>query len=185
MKIHPTADVQTKNIGPETQVWQYSIILPKAKIGNRCNINAFCFIENDVVIGNNVTVKCGVSIWDGITIEDDVHIGPNVSFTNDLYPRSKHSFNISRTEIKRGASLGANTTIVAGVIIGEFALIGAGSVVTKNIPNNTLWVGNPARQTGYVCNCGQKLDKSFHCIQCNSDYKMINSFVTKKQDVSR
>jgi UDP-2-acetamido-3-amino-2,3-dideoxy-glucuronate N-acetyltransferase len=180
MKIHPTSDVQTINIGPETSVWQHSIILPEAKIGNHCNINAFCFIENDVVIGNNVTVKCGVSIWDGITIEDDVHIGPDVTFTNDLYPRSKHNFKISRTVVKRGASVGANATIIAGIIIGEFALIGAGSVVTKSIPNNTLWMGNPARQKAYVCNCGQKLDEDLHCNYCNSDYKLVNGCIIKQ-----
>jgi UDP-2-acetamido-3-amino-2,3-dideoxy-glucuronate N-acetyltransferase len=180
MKIHPTSDVQTKNIGSETSVWQYSIILPKAKIGNHCNINAFCFIENDVVIGDNVTVKCGVSIWDGITIENNVHIGPNVTFTNDLYPRSKHNFKISRTLIKNGASLGANATIIAGITIGEFALIGAGSVVTKSVPGNTLWIGNPARQTAYVCNCGHKLDKSLHCEQCNSDFRIIDGSLIKQ-----
>jgi UDP-2-acetamido-3-amino-2,3-dideoxy-glucuronate N-acetyltransferase len=184
MKIHPTSDVQTKDIGPDTFVWQNSIILPGAKIGNCCNINAFCFIENDVVIGNNVTVKCGVFIWDGITIEDDTHIGPNVTFTNDLFPRSKHNFKVSRTVVKRGASLGANATIIAGVTIGEFALVGAGSVVTKHIPNNTLWIGNPARQTAYVCNCGHKLDKSLHCDQCNSDYRIVNSNISKQSIVS-
>ncbi len=180
MNIHPLSDVQTKNIGTETLVWQHSIILPNAKIGNHCNINAFCFIENDVIIGDNVTVKCGVYIWDGITIEDNVHIGPNVTFTNDLYPRSKHNFKIARTIARQGASLGANATIIAGVTIGEYALIGAGSVVTKNIPNNTLWVGNPARQTAFVCNCGHKLDDSLHCIECNSDYKIVNSRIVKQ-----
>ena len=106
MKIHPTSDVQTKNIGKETMVWQSSIILPGARIGDHCNINAFCFIENEVVVGDNVTVKCGVYLWDGITIEDNVHIGPNVTFTNDLYPRSKHKFELSKTIVKKGASLG-------------------------------------------------------------------------------
>jgi UDP-2-acetamido-3-amino-2,3-dideoxy-glucuronate N-acetyltransferase len=180
MKFHPSSEVQTKHIGEETMVWQHSIILPGAKIGNYCNINAFCFIENDVVIGNNVTVKCGVSIWDGITIEDDVHIGPNVAFTNDIFPRSKHKFALARTVAKQGASVGANATIIAGNTIGEYALIGAGSVVTKDIPNNTLWIGNPARQTAYVCNCGQKLDSDLHCGSCDSDYKLINDCIIRK-----
>jgi acetyltransferase-like isoleucine patch superfamily enzyme len=180
MKVHPTADVQTKHIGSETLVWQNSIILPEARIGNRCNINAFCFIENDVIIGDDVTVKCGVSIWDGITVEDSVHIGPNVAFTNDLYPRSKHSFKISRTVVKRGVSIGANATIIAGITIGEFAMIGAGSVVTKNIPNNTLWIGNPARQTSFVCDCGQKLDECLHCKRCNSNYKIVNGSIVRQ-----
>ena len=124
-------------IGADTLIWQYVIVLPGAIIGNNCNINAHCFIENDVRIGNNVTVKCGVYIWDGITVEDNVHIGPNVTFTNDIYPRSKHNFEIGRTIVKKGASIGANATIIAGITIGEYALIGAGSVVTKNVPNNT------------------------------------------------
>jgi UDP-2-acetamido-3-amino-2,3-dideoxy-glucuronate N-acetyltransferase len=179
MNIHPASDVQSKKIGENTSVWQFTIVLPGAIIGNNCNINSHCFIENDVIIGNNVTVKCGVYVWDGIRIEDDVHIGPNVTFTNDLYPRSKHNFELARTTVKRGASVGANSTIIAGVTIGEFALIGAGSVVTKNIPNNTLWMGNPARNTAYVCNCGHKLDKDLHCIQCNSDYTIIINSVKK------
>jgi UDP-2-acetamido-3-amino-2,3-dideoxy-glucuronate N-acetyltransferase len=180
MKIHPLSEVQTKNIGDETMVWQHSIILPGAKIGNYCNINAFCFIENDVALGDYVTVKCGVFIWDGITIEDKVHIGPNVTFTNDLYPRSKHNFEIARTVVKQGASLGANATIIAGITIGEFALIGAGSVVTKNIPNNTLWLGNPARQKAYVCNCGQKLGEDLKCKECASEYELVNGSIIKK-----
>jgi UDP-2-acetamido-3-amino-2,3-dideoxy-glucuronate N-acetyltransferase len=179
MKIHPSSEVQTKTIGNETTVWQHTIILPGAKIGNHCNINAFCFIENDVKIGDYVTVKCGVYIWDGITIEDKVHLGPNVTFTNDLYPRSKHNFEIARTIVKQGASLGANATIIAGVTIGEFSLIGAGSVVTRNVPNNTLWVGNPARQKAFVCNCGQKLDDTLQCKQCGSKYGIVNDCIIK------
>jgi UDP-2-acetamido-3-amino-2,3-dideoxy-glucuronate N-acetyltransferase len=173
MKIHPTSDVQSKKIGNDTMVWQFTIILPGATIGNNCNINSHCFIENDVLIGNNVTLKCGVYVWDGITIEDNVHIGPNVNFTNDLYPRSKHNFDIAKTVIRHGASVGANATVLAGITIGEFSLIGAGSVVTKNIPNNTLWIGNPARKVGYVCNCGHKLPETLQCSFCNSEYKII------------
>jgi UDP-2-acetamido-3-amino-2,3-dideoxy-glucuronate N-acetyltransferase len=180
MKIHHTSDVQTLNIGSGTEVWQYTIILAGAHIGENCNINAHCFVENDVIIGDNVTIKCGVYIWDGIIIEDNVHVGPNVTFTNDIYPRSKHEFKVSRTTVKRGASIGANATLVAGITIGEYALIGAGSVVTKDVPNNTLWKGNPARQTGYVCNCGQKLDESLHCKQCNSDYRLVDACLTKQ-----
>ena len=180
MKVHPTSDVQSQKIGDGTVIWQFTIVLPGAVIGEKCNINSHCFIENDVVIGHRVTVKCGVYIWDGITIEDEVHIGPNVTFTNDLYPRSKHSFEVSRTVVKRGASLGANATIIGGITIGEYALIGAGSVLTKNVPNNTLWKGNPARQSAYVCNCGNKLDDALHCNQCGSDYTLINNHITKK-----
>ena len=145
MKIHPLSDVQSKAIGEYTSVWQYCVILPKAKIGCNCNICAHVLIENDVVIGNNVTVKSGVQIWDGVTIEDDVFIGPNVTFTNDLVPRSKqYPACFLKTRIRKGASIGANATIIAGHTIGEYALIGAGSVVTKDVPAYTVWYGNPA-----------------------------------------
>ena len=149
MFIHKTAEVQTKKIGKKTRVWQYTIILEGAQIGKNCNINAHCFIENDVTLGNNVTVKCGVYIWDGATIEDDVFIGPNVTFTNDKYPQSKvYPEQFDKTLIKKGASIGANATILCGITIGENAIIGAGSVVTKNVPPNTVWYGNPAEQHG-------------------------------------
>ena len=144
--IHKLADVQSKHIGKDTNIWQFCVILPNAIIGNNCNICANVFIENDVFIGNNVTVKCGVQLWDGVTVEDDVFIGPNVTFTNDLFPRSKqYPQKFEKTFIKKGASIGANSTILAGITIGENAMIGAGSVVTKDVPANTLWYGNPAK----------------------------------------
>jgi acetyltransferase-like isoleucine patch superfamily enzyme len=149
--IHKTAEVQSKKIGKKTKVWQYTIILEGAQIGENCNINAHSFIENDVTVGNNVTVKCGVYIWDGITIEDDVFIGPNVTFTNDKYPRSKvYPEQFTKTIIKRGASIGANATILCGITIGENSIIGAGSVVAKDVPPNTVWYGNPAEQQGFT-----------------------------------
>ena len=146
-KIHPLADVQTEKIGENTSVWQFCVVLPNAQIGDNCNINCQVFIENDVKIGNNVTIKPGVQIWDGLRIEDNVFIGPNVTFTNDRYPRSKqYPEEFQQTLIKKGASIGANATILGGITIGENALIGAGSVVTKDIPANELWVGNPAKK---------------------------------------
>ena len=147
--VHEKADVQTQLIGEETRIWQYSIVLAGAKIGSNCNINAHCFIENDVIIGDNVTVKCGVQLWDGITVEDDVFIGPNVTFANDKYPRSKNTqFELKRTNLKKKASIGANATILCGITIGENAMIGAGSVVTKDVPDGELWYGNPAESHG-------------------------------------
>lgn len=147
MSIHPLSDVQSKNIGEGTTVWQFSVILEGAKLGKDCNICSHVFIENDVTIGNRVTVKQGVQIWDGIKIGDDVFIGPNATFTNDIRPRSKqYPEKFLRTIIKKGASIGANATILPGITIGEGAMIGAGSVVTKDIPANATWVGNPARQ---------------------------------------
>src|ERR1051325_5198373 len=140
INIHHLADVQTNNIGDDTFIWQFSIVLKGARIGSNCNINCNCFIENDVLIGNNVTIKSGVQIWDGITLEDNVFIGPNATFTNDLVPRSKvYPEFFKKTIVKEGASIGANSTIIAGIVIGKFAFIGAGSVVTKNIPSYTVW----------------------------------------------
>ena len=157
--IHQTADVQSSNIGKGTNIWQNTIVLPGALIGENCNINAFCFIENDVKIGNNVTVKCGIYIWDGVLIEDDVHLGPNVVFTNDIRHRSKHKFEISRIIIRKGASIGANSTILGGVEIGEYAMTGIGSVITRDIPAFALVYGNPAKQHGWVDETGEKLKK--------------------------
>lgn len=158
-KIHHLSDVQTDNIGDNTSVWQFCVILKGAKIGSNCNICANVLVENDVTIGNNVTIKSGVQVWDGVTLEDNVFVGPNVTFTNDLTPRSKiYPDNFNRTLVRKGASIGANSTIVAGVEIGEYAMIGAGSVITKNIPANTLWYGNPAKHKGYITNEGTILD---------------------------
>lgn len=149
--IHPTADVQSKNIGCDTRVWQYSVILPQAKIGENCNICAHTLIENDVLIGDNVTIKSGVFVWDGITIEDNVFVGPCVSFTNDKHPRSKqYPTDFLRTVVKEGASIGANATILPGIKIGKKSMIGAGAVVTKDIPDRAIVVGNPAVIKGYV-----------------------------------
>ena len=144
--IHKLSDVQSKTIGANTNIWQFCVVLPNAVIGENCNICANVFIENDVIIGNNVTIKCGVQVWDGIKIEDNCFIGPNVTFTNDLFPRSKENpLEFEKPLIKEGASIGANSTILAGITIGKNAMIGAGSVVTKNVPDNELWYGNPAK----------------------------------------
>jgi acetyltransferase-like isoleucine patch superfamily enzyme len=146
MSIHPSSDVQSKQIGEGTRVWQYVVILPGAVIGRDGNICSHCFIENKVVVGDRVTVKCGVQLWDGITLEDDVFVGPNATFTNDREPRSRNaSATLLPTLVKKGASIGANATILPGLTIGEGAMVGAGAVVTKDVPPHTLVVGNPAR----------------------------------------
>jgi acetyltransferase-like isoleucine patch superfamily enzyme len=142
--IHKLADCQSINVPSNTNIWQYVVILPKAKIGDNCNICAYCFIENDVYIGDNVTIKNGVYLWDGITIENNVQIGPNVTFTNDKYPRAKQPFELCRTIVKKNASIGAGSVILGGITIGENAMVGAGSVLTKDIPDGELWYGNPA-----------------------------------------
>ncbi|MBU0721462.1 N-acetyltransferase [bacterium] len=165
--IHGLSDVQTGDIGENTNIWQFCVVLKGAKIGKNCNINAGVFIENDVVIGDNVTIKSGVQIWDGIALEDNVFIGPNVTFTNDFTPRSKqYPKEFLKTNISTGASLGANCTIIGGINIGAYAMIGAGSVLTKNVGTQELWYGNPAKHKGYVCRCGQKCDDSLLCRDC-------------------
>lgn len=144
--IHSTAEVQTDKIGAGSKVWQFCVVLKDAQIGSNCNICSHCFIENDVIIGNNVTVKCGVYLWDGIQLDDDVFIGPNVTFTNDKYPRSKqYSEPFLKTRVQKGASIGAGSIILGGVNIGEKAMVGAGSLVTKDIPAGQLWMGSPAK----------------------------------------
>lgn len=137
--IHHLADVTTSNIGNDTKIWQFCVVLSGAKIGKNCNICSHCFIENDVIIGDNVTIKCGVQVWDSIRIEDNVFIGPNVTFCNDKYPKSKiYPQNYPKTIIKKGASIGANATILPGVTIGNNAMIAAGSIITKDVPPNTI-----------------------------------------------
>lgn len=144
--IHHLADVKSEDIGDGTRIWQFCVVFPGAKVGSNCNICAQVLIENDVVIGNNVTIKSGVQLWDGMRIEDNVFIGPNATFTNDIFPRSKvYPQEFLRTTVKAGASIGANATILAGVTIGENAMVGAGAVVTKDVPAGAVVIGNPAK----------------------------------------
>jgi len=144
--LHPLSDIQTNAIGDDTKIWQFCVVLPQAVIGHNCNICSHCFIENKVHIGNNVTIKNGVYLFDGMLIEDDVFIGPNATFTNDKYPKSKfYPDTFPVTHIKKGSSIGAGAVILPGITIGEFALIGAGSVVTKDVPAHGLVYGSPAQ----------------------------------------
>jgi UDP-2-acetamido-3-amino-2,3-dideoxy-glucuronate N-acetyltransferase len=150
---HPQALVESEKIGSGTRVWAFAHVLPGAVIGEDCNICDHVFIENDVQVGNRVTVKCGVQLWDGVTLEDDVFVGPNVTFTNDLFPRSKQYPTVfPKTLVRAGASIGANATILPGITIGMNAMIGAGSVVTKDVLPHAVVVGNPARIKGYATN---------------------------------
>lgn len=143
--IHSLSDCLA-TIPDSTNIWQFCVILPKAKIGENCNICSHCFVENLAVIGNNCTIKCGVQLWDGITLEDNVFVGANVTFINDRYPQSHNAdWVLEKTIIKKGASIGAGSTLLCGITIGEGAMIGAGSVVTKDVPDGELWCGNPAR----------------------------------------
>lgn len=150
-EIHATADVKSKTIGDRTRIWQYVVVLPGAQIGNDVNICSHCLIENDVVVGDRVTIKSGVQLWDGLRIGDDVFVGPNVTFTNDKFPRSKiYPENYLGTRIETGASIGGGAIILPGIIIGAGAMVGAGAVVTKSVPPHAIVVGNPARIRGYV-----------------------------------
>jgi len=149
--IHPLSDVQAKVIGEGTRIWQYAVVMHGAKIGSDCNICSHCLIENDVIIGDRVTVKSGVQLWDGLRIEDDVFVGPNVSFSNDKYPRSKiHPKEFLVTRISKKSSIGSGAVILPGLTIGENSMVGAGAVVTRSVPPNAIVAGNPARITGYV-----------------------------------
>lgn len=148
---HPTGICETNDVGSDTKIWAFAHVLPGARVGSGCNICDHVFIENDVVIGDRVTVKYGVAIWDGVRIEDDVFVGPDVTFTNDAFPRSKvKRRELSNTIVRRGASLGANCTVLPGLTIGIEALVGAGSVLTHDVPPFAIVVGNPARIVGYV-----------------------------------
>jgi UDP-2-acetamido-3-amino-2,3-dideoxy-glucuronate N-acetyltransferase len=150
-KIHSLSDVQSQNIGDGTSIWQFCVVLPNARIGSNCNICAQVLIENDVVIGDRVTVKSGVQLWDGLRIEDDVFIGPNVTFTNDKFPRSKqYPDSFPQTILRKGASIGGGAVILPNITIGKAAMIGAGAVVTRSVPDQAVVIGNPARIIGYV-----------------------------------
>ena len=159
--IHPTAVVEEgAKIGKGTRIWHFVHVRSGAKIGENCNIGKDVYIDVDVEIGNSVKIQNCVSIYRGVKIEDYVFIGPHVVFTNDLYPRSfNRDWQLVPTLVKRGASIGANSTIVCGVTIGEYAMIGAGSVVTKDVPPHGLMYGNPARLRGFVCVCGRRLEE--------------------------
>ena len=153
----PRAIVDTSHVGSGTRIWEYVHVLRGACIGHDCNINSHVFIEDDVIIGDRVTIKCGVYVWNGIRLEDDVFVGPNVTFTNDPAPRSRKAVLYRTTTVCQGASIGAGAVIGPGITIGRYAMIGMGTVVTKDIPSHALVYGNPCRRVGWVCFCGAKL----------------------------
>lgn len=179
--VHPTAIVDTDSVGEGTRIYAYSHVLDGVVIGRNCNINDHCFIETGVRLGDRVTVKCGISIWAGVTVEDEVFLGPGMTFTNDLSPRSKQYLREHpKTLVCQGASIGANATILAGTTIGEYAMVGAGSVVTRSVPSYGLVYGVPARLRGYVCKCGTKLSSRFRCRACDLVYVKTTRGLTPK-----
>ncbi|HVP06303.1 MAG TPA: acyltransferase [Candidatus Acidoferrum sp.] len=184
--VHPNALVASERIGKGTRIWAFANVQKEAIIGADVNICDHCFVENHVVIGDRVTVKNGVSLWDGMTIEDDVFIGPNAVFTNDIYPRSKvYHESVDRTLLKQGCTIGANAVVVAGHTIGKWAMIGAGAVVTKNVPDFTLWFGNPAVFVACICRCANRLEfvRSFDSTastarcSCGLAYRLVGGSV--------
>ena len=177
--IHKTADVHPLAvIGEGTRIWQYTIVSEGVVIGKDCNICSHCFIETGVRIGNRVTIKNGVYLWNGVMVEDDVFIGPNATFVNDSYPRSKRYKQWEKTMLRRGCSIGAGAVILP-VEIGSYAVVGAGAVVTRDIPPHEVWVGNPAKRVGYACICGRVL-KDIHevCPECKT---RLSDLLTSKE----
>lgn len=178
--VHQNAIVETDNIGDSTKIWAFVHILPGVTIGKNVNICDHCFIEDGVEIGDNVTIKSGVYMWKGLKIEDNVFVGPSVAFSNDRFPRSKNrNFKLERITLSKGCSIGANVTILPGVIVGKYALVGAGSVITRNVADYSIVYGNPAIHRGYICICGNKMifkENVYEC-DCGKKYKKTNDKV--------
>jgi acetyltransferase-like isoleucine patch superfamily enzyme len=181
---HPTALVETDAVGPGTRIWAFVHVMPGATIGSDCNIGDHCFIEGGTRIGNGVVLKNGVSLWTGVTIEDGAFIGPNVAFTNVFAPRARiFPKHWETTQVMEGASIGANATIVCGARLGRFCLVGAGSVVTRDVPDFGIVYGNPARLKGWACRCGQRLPPPddggrLTCVGCSRAYRLSANQVT-------
>lgn len=167
--VHEKGICDSKQVGEGTRIWAFSHVLPGAKIGKNCNLGEQVFVENEAVIGNGCTIKNGVQIWDKVTLEDDVFVGPNATFTNDLRPRAFRKIGSDQfhpTLVKKGATIGANATIVCGVTIGEYAMVGAGAVVTRDVPPHALVLGNPAEVKASLCYCGETTKQGRYCEAC-------------------
>ncbi|MBI4308713.1 MAG: N-acetyltransferase [Candidatus Omnitrophica bacterium] len=168
--VHPKAV-----IGDGTRIWAFANVLEGAAIGHHCNICDGCFIEKGASIGNHATLKNHVAVWDGVALEDDVFVGAGAVFINDRYPRGnrKDSWVLEKTVVKKGATIGANATLMCGITVGEYAVVGAGSVVTKDVPPHAIVIGNPAHCAGHACRCGRKLNHALRCA-CGVKYRLLN-----------
>lgn len=172
--VHPTALVESDQIGPGTRVWAFAHVMAGASIGAGCNVCDHVFVESGAIVGDRVTLKNNVLLWDGVTIEDEVFVGPNAVFTNDRTPRAavkKPPELFVPTVVRRGATIGANATVVCGVTVGRFAFVAAGAVVTRDVPPYALVAGNPGRRVGWACECGVRLPESLTCASCGRRYR--------------
>ncbi|MFN7952935.1 MAG: acyltransferase [bacterium] len=175
--VHERALCESDDVGPRTRVWAFAHVMRGARVGADCNIGDHAFVESGAVLGDRVTVKNAVLVWDRVTVEDDVFLGPNMVFTNDLVPRAAFRKDASRflpTRVRRGASIGANVTVVCGVTVGECAFVGAGAVVTSDVPARALVVGNPARWMAWMCDCGERLGNDLAC-GCGRRYRLVSA----------
>lgn len=185
--VHPHALVESEYIGSGTRIWAFAHVQPDVRVGADCNICDHTFIESGAVLGNNVTVKNGVAIWHGVTIEDNVFLGPNCVLTNDLNPRSyikKPTAALQTTRIRANATVGANATVLCGIIIGQYSFIGAGAVVLRDIPDFALMVGNPARRIGWMCQCARRLptvnlNSSATCPHCQTEFRVTTAGLSR------
>ena len=182
--IHPTAEVSDSAvIGEGTKIWNQAQVRNNVEIGENCIISKNVYIDEHVKIGNRVKVQNNVNVYHGVTVEDEVFLGPSMTFTNDMFPRACNSeWEICDTLVRKGASIGANCTIRCGVRINEYAMVGCGSVVTKDVPAHALVVGNPAKRIAWVCQCGQKLDNHFSCPKCGKQYELGKGYLQTKSE---
>lgn len=181
-QAHELALVEAEEVGAGTRVWAWAHVMEGARVGSDCNIGEHCFIEQGATLGDRVTVKNGVAVWEGVTVEDDVFIGPSAVFTNDMRPRSRAEvFTPMSTLLRKGCSIGANATILAGLSVGRHAFVGAGAVVTKDVPDYGLVTGNPGRLQGHVCECGRPLDfeDDAAACSCGRAYQAADGLVTE------
>lgn len=188
--FHPKAVVESSSIGAGTLVWGWSHVMAGARIGKACKIGEQCFVEGGARIGNGCIIKNGVALWDKVTLEDNVFVGPNAAFTNDPVPRAHPRYAAQRsqwrsTRVRAGASVGANATLVCGVTIGQWAFVGAGAVVTKNVPDHGLVQGVPARIKGWVCYCGTRLNDEDRCPRCKIQFSMKKGKLTSRRGPAR